>query len=116
MLFPRPYFYYSYSTCVSLRAAALHRCHDDPSGGHLGYEKTLHKLQQEAYWAYMSQDVEQHCRQCTKCNASKPPAPQRAPMTSVLIGKPWQMVAEDILEVSVSSTTEMVFHKSIQME
>ena len=69
----------------------------------MGYEKTLHKLQQEAYWVYMSRDVEQYCRQCNKCNASKPPAPQRAPMTSVPIGKPWQMVAADILEVPVSS-------------
>ena len=87
----------------SLQAAALHGCHDDPSGGHLGYEKTLHKLQQNAYWVYMSRDVEQYCRQCTKCNVSKPPAPPRAPMTSVPIGKPWQMVAADILEVPVSS-------------
>ena len=37
-----------------LQVAALHRCHDNPSGGHLGYKKTLHKLQQEAYWVYMS--------------------------------------------------------------
>ena len=28
-----------------LHVAALHHCYDDPSGGHLGYEKTLHKLQ-----------------------------------------------------------------------
>ena len=42
-------------------------------------------------------------RQCNKCNASKPPALQHAPMTSVLIGKPWQIVAADILEVPVSS-------------
>ena len=41
-----------------LHVAALHHCYDDPSGGHLRYEKTLHKLQREAYWVYMSQDVE----------------------------------------------------------
>ena len=69
----------------------------------MGYDKTIRKLQQEAYWVYMSRDVEQYCRQCTKCNASKPPAPQHAPMTSVPIGKPWQMMAADILEVPVSS-------------
>ena len=86
-----------------LHVAALHHCHNHPSGGHLGYEKTLHKLQREAYWVYMSRDVEQYCRQCDKCNASKPPAPQHAPMASVLIGKPWQMEAADVLEVPVSS-------------
>ena len=87
----------------SLQAAALHHCHDAPTASHLGYEKTLHKLQQEAYWVYMSQDVDQYCRQCSKCKASKPPAPQRAPMSSVPIGNPWQMVAADILEVLVSA-------------
>ena len=50
MLFAWPYFQHSYSTDPKgLQVPALHRCHDDPSGGHLGYEKTLHKLQQEAY-------------------------------------------------------------------
>ena len=86
----------------SLQSTALHSCLDDLSGDHMGYEKTLHKLEQEAYWVYMSRDVEQYCRQSTKCNASKPPTPHRAPMTSVPIGKR-QMVAADILEVPVSS-------------
>ena len=67
----------------------------------MGYEKTLHKLWQEAYyWVYMSQES----RQCNKCNAFKPPALQcaHAPMTSVPIGKHggWSV---DILEVPVSS-------------
>ena len=57
----------------SLQSTALRSCHDDLSGGHMGYEKTLYKLWQEAYWVNMSQDVEQYCRQCNKCNASKPP-------------------------------------------
>lgn len=38
-----------------------------------------------------------------KCNASKQSAPVRAPMTSTPIGKPWQIVVVDILEVPVSS-------------
>ena len=50
----------------------------------------------------MSQDLEQYCRQCNKCNASKSPAPQHYAMTSVPIGKPWQMVAVNILEVPAS--------------
>ena len=87
---------------LSLQPMALQRCHDEPSAGHLGFEKTLHKLQQEAYWVYMAKAVEEHCRQCVKCNRSKPPAPVRAPMTSVPIGKPWQMIAIDILEVPLS--------------
>ena len=65
--------------------------------------KSLHKLHQEAYWVSMSHDVERYCRECVKCNESKPPIPIRAPMTSIPIGRPWQMVAVDVLEVPVSS-------------
>ena len=57
----------------SLQAAALSHCHDAPTAGHLGYEKTLYKLQQEVYWVCMSRDVDQYYRSCSKCNASKPP-------------------------------------------
>ena len=66
---------------------ALQHCHDECSAGHLRVEKTLHKLQQEAYWVYMAKDLEEHCRQCVKCNQPKPPMHVRAPMTSVPIGK-----------------------------
>ena len=81
---------------------ALQHCHDECSAGHLRVEKTLHKLQQEAYWVYMAKDLEEHCRQCVKCNQPKPPMHVRAPMTSVPIGKPWQMIAIDFLEIPLS--------------
>ena len=88
----------------NFQAAALRHCHDAPTAGHLGCVKTLHKLQQEAYWVYMSRDVDQYCRQCCKCNTSKPPAVQRASMSSVPISKTCHMVVADILEVPVSAS------------
>ena len=50
----------------------------------------------------MAGDAERYCRQCTQCQECKVPAPIRAPLTSVPIGKPWQVIAVDILEVPVS--------------
>ena len=50
----------------------------------------------------MARDVELHCRECTKCQQAKLPAPVRAPLTSMQVGRPWQMLAVDILEVPVS--------------
>ena len=85
-----------------LRQQALQSSHDTPSAGHLGVDKTLHRLRHEAYWVGMAGDIETYCRQCTRCQQSKAPAPIRAPLTSVPIGKPWQMIAVDILEVPVS--------------
>lgn len=87
----------------SLRRQALSRVHDLPTAGHQGTAKTLHRLRQEAYWVNMANDVEQYCRECTKCQQAKPPAPVRAPLKNVPVGRPWQMVAVDILEVPLSS-------------
>ena len=35
----------------------LHSCHDAPSSGHQGVNKTLARLQQEAYWVGRAEDV-----------------------------------------------------------
>ena len=89
---------------AALRQEALRRNnHDEPTAGHQGVEKTLDRLQQEVYWVSMARDVEQYCREYTKCQQSKLSMPQRAPLTSLPIGRPWQMVAVDILEVPLST-------------
>ena len=82
---------------------ALIRNHNTPTAGHQGSERTLQRLRQEAYWVSMAKDVERHCRECTKCQQAKLPMPQRAPLTNVPIGRPWEMIAVDILEVPISS-------------
>ena len=51
----------------------------------------------------MAQDVERYCKECTVCQQTKPTMPTRVQMTNVPIGRPWQMIALDILEVPVSS-------------
>ena len=81
----------------------LHQCHNDPAAGHQGVEKTLERLQGKGYWVSMNQHVERHCRECTNCQKFKLPQPTRAPLTSMPIGKPWQMVAVDILTVPIST-------------
>ena len=88
---------------ANLRGEALSRNHDIPSAGHLGPNKTLDRLRNESYWVNMAQDVEYHCRNCTKCQQSKLPLPPRAPLMNIPIGQPWQMIAIDILEVPVST-------------
>ena len=40
---------------------------------------------------------------CKKCQQSKPPMPQKAPLVNIPIGRPWQMVAVDVLEVPIST-------------
>ena len=50
----------------------------------------------------MLQDIEKYCRECTICQRTKPPIPTHVPLTTVPIGRPWEMVAVDVLEVPVS--------------
>lgn len=87
--------------CLHLQAIV--RCHDIPTAGHQGSEKTLKRLQTEAYWVGMGQEVQQYCRECATCQKSKLPSPTKVPLTNVPIGRPWQMIAVDILEVPLSS-------------
>ena len=50
----------------------------------------------------MLHDINKYCHECSVCQASKTPTPMKAPLVNVPIGKPWEMVAVDILEVPVS--------------
>ena len=86
-----------------LQPKALFQCHDHPAAGHQGYQRTLHRLWQQAYWVSMAQDVERTCRECQKCQSSKLCTPTRAPLHNLPFGRPWQMVAIDILQVPVST-------------
>ena len=51
----------------------------------------------------MAQDMERHCRECVTCQKSKLPMPMRSPLTNIPIGRPWQIIVIDILEVPVST-------------
>ena len=103
---------------ASLQKQALIRNHDAPTAGHLGSERTLQRLRHEAYWVSMAKDVLRYCQECTKCQQSTQPMPQRAPLINVPIGEPWEMIAVDILEVPTSTNNncyllvvQRLFHK-----
>ena len=82
------------------RLQTLQEYHNTPSACHLSQPKTLSKLRKEAYWVNMARDVLRYCAECVKCQESKLPKPQKAPMCNVPIGRPWQMIA---VEVPVSN-------------
>ena len=88
---------------LSLQPTALKANHDIISSGHQGVEKTLQRLKLTAYWIGMAKDTELYCRSCMVCQRSKLPMPTPVPMTNIPIGRPWQMLAVDVLQVPVSS-------------
>ena len=57
----------------------------------------------------MAQEVDKHFRVCTNCQQAKLSLPQQASITNIPIGRPWQVIAVDILEVPVSSHNNRYF-------
>eukprot|EP00731_Ephydatia_muelleri_P023350 Em0015g933a len=85
---------------TSLQLEILRSCHDTISAGHQGTGKRLKRV---AYWVGMAKATELYCRSCEVCQQSKLPMPVAVPMTNVPIGRAWQMLAVDVLEVPMSS-------------
>ena len=65
-------------------------------------EKMLQRLKQEALWVHMAREVNEYCNKCVVCQQAKLPNPTPAPITNIPIGRPWKMIAVDVLEVSRS--------------
>ena len=86
----------------SLRPQLLRQTHDASSAGYQGFDKTLRRLQQEAYWVGMARDVELYCRERVKCQQMKQSLPSKAPLVSLPIGQPWEAIAVDVLQVPMS--------------
>ena len=87
---------------VTLQPSFLSQYHDSAQGGHLGADKTASRVRQVGYWVGMLGDIEQYCQSCLNCQASKQPSPPKAPLISMPVGRPWEMVAVDILQLPLS--------------
>ena len=79
----------------SYHQSLLQWYHSHPSASHLGPEKTAARIPQVGHWVGMLHDSDQYCRECSVCQRSKPPSPEKASLLSMPIGRPWQMVAVD---------------------
>ena len=87
----------------SLRQQGLFCNHNAPTAGHQESEKTLQYPRHNTYWVGMAQDVENYCCQCEECQQNKLPAQKKAPLVNIPIGRPWEIIAVDILEVPMST-------------
>ena len=47
----------------NMRAEVLNHCHDAPTGGHLGEERTLSRVKGNLYWLAMKEYIQSYCRQ-----------------------------------------------------
>ena len=88
------------------RQAMIRRFHDSLFAKHLDISKTVFRLQTRVYWPGLWNDVRTYIASCTICIARKSPCPRRAPMGHVAVGRHWERVAMDLLDMSVTSAKE----------
>jgi len=76
----------------------LSESHAGTAGGHLGQDKTFHKVRERFFWPGYSQAVKEWCLTCESCAARKAPIPRRrGSLQNIKTGYPLQMVAVDIM-------------------
>ena len=85
------------------RQSMIPRFHDSLFAGHLGISRMVFRLQTRLYWPGLRQDVRTYVASCTVCIARKSPCPRRAPMGHVAVGRRWERVAMDLLDLSITS-------------
>ena len=49
------------------RSEILNLAHETPMSGHLGVNKTYHKILNHFFWPGLKSDVSQHCKSCHTC-------------------------------------------------
>ena len=80
------------------RDEVLKETHEGSMGGHLGEDKTLARIRERFYWPGYHDEVSSYCKTCVQCSQRKtPPLKARAPLQSIKVGSPMQLVAVDLL-------------------
>ena len=88
-------------------AAALAEAHDQPQAGHLGVDKTYHRLATHYYWPGFYHVVAQYVRVCDICQCCKVEQAKPAGETSHrVIEESWLMVGTDIMGPHTPSCTQ----------
>ena len=84
---------------AALKTRILHECHDAPTAGHLGKDKTLEQVKRRFYWPRMDADVLQYVRTCDACQRNKPSQQATAGLLQPLPvpDYPWQQVTMDLI-------------------
>ena len=83
----------------ALRTRLMQECHDTPTAGHLGKDKTIELMKRRFYWRGMDDDIARYVTTCDACQRNKPSTQsQMGPMQPLPIPtRPWQQVSMDLI-------------------
>lgn len=75
----------------------LRMAHDLPMAGHMGVERTLHRIRRHFWWPTVVKDTQEYCKSCDACQRTGKRNP-RAPLVSMpIIGEPFRRIAMDFI-------------------
>ena len=81
-----------------LKAEILQNLHEGIAGGHLGQDKTLHRLKERFYWPGHYNDVRDWCQTCASCVSRKSPSQTpKSPLGTISAAYPTQIMAVDLV-------------------
>lgn len=92
------------------RARIISMLHDECTAGHLGVQKTMHRVQLRYFWYNMIEDVRRYIQTCDACQKRKRPhTTPRAPMKIFQTGAPFQRIAMDLCGKLVTTPRDNVY-------
>jgi hypothetical protein len=84
---------------LALQTRIMQECHDAPSGGHFGKQKTIDQIKRRFYWPGMDAVIQRYVTSCDSCQRNKPS--QQAPIGLLqplpIPTRPWQQVSMDLI-------------------
>ena len=84
---------------AALRTRILAECHDVPTSGHLGKDKTIEQVKRRFYWPRMDVEITQYVTGCDECQRNKPSQQSKMGLMQPLPipDRPWQQVSLDLI-------------------
>lgn len=82
-----------------LRTNIMHECHDSPTSGHLGKDKTIDQIKRRFYWFRMDEEIQKYVVSCDLCQRNKPSQRSKIGLLQPLPipNRPWQQVSMDLI-------------------
>ena len=82
----------------SWREYVMRQHHDEPAGGHMGWESTLAKIRGKFWWPGMREQIRDWVQRCGVCGQNRGPNPKfKAPLVPITVEQPLSRVAVDIV-------------------
>jgi hypothetical protein len=83
----------------ALRTRILHECHDVPTSGHLGKDKTIAQVKRRFYWPGMDAEITRYVTGCDSCQRNKPSQQSTMGLLQPLPipTRPWSQVSLDLI-------------------